>query len=173
MKKAIPFLLIGVLSIGLVIVSAQAHAEGEQEGTRKNVEASKQAANAAAAMVPVPVITHFNERQTISKWAQRWDKPQIPCYVYLFSYGNCIGYFISNGKPAASTSYLTPETKVIYNSGATGNEELPDIDGCYGTNNPGIRFFTASGSAVEAAGFQYIYSDTKLELNVPEIKFGK
>jgi hypothetical protein len=166
---AVVFAFIGFFSVSHVM------AYGEQEsGSSRNASASRQNASASANTVPVPVVTHFNERNTISKWVGTWDRPNIPCYVYIFSYGNCIGYFISNGKPAATTSYLTPEYIEEYysfGSGGIKNVQMPDVDGTYGTNNPGIRFFTAAGAAVEASGFQYIYSDVKLELNVPEFKF--
>jgi hypothetical protein len=154
-------------------VCIAARAEGERE-VNNNRQTAQNMEKQSASMIPVPVVTHFNERTTISNWVKRWDRPNIPCYVYLFSYGNCIGYFISNGKPASTQSYLTPEYMEDTNgSWGVTNKQMPDVDGTYGNNNPGIRFFTATGSAVEAAGFQYIYSDTKLELNVPEIKFGK
>jgi hypothetical protein len=83
--------------------------------------------------------------------------------VYLISYGNIIGYYVSDGKPASTGSFLTPEYR------SYTEEQLPDVDGTYGTNNPGIRFFTASGIAVEWAGSgtSYIYSDVPLKLNVP------
>lgn len=43
--------------------------------------------------------------------------------------------------------------------------QSPDIDGTYGDNNPGIRFFTASGIAVEWAGdgASYLYSDAPID----------
>ena len=46
-----------------------------------------------------------------------------------------------------------------------------DLDGTYGSNNVGIRFFTASGVAVEWAGSgaSYLFSNAKLPLNVPEL----
>jgi hypothetical protein len=99
-----------------------------------------------------------------------WDRPSATCYVYLISYGNIIGYYVSDGKPASTGSFLTPEYREEYvSNGGIRNIQLPDIDGTYGTNNPGIRFFTASGIAVEWAGSgaSYIYSDVPLKLNVP------
>lgn len=77
--------------------------------------------------------------------------------------------YVSDGKPASTGSYLTPEYREEVYGGVTRNIQLPDIDGTYGTNNPGIRFFTASGIAVEWAGSgaSYIYSDVPLKLNVP------
>jgi len=125
----------------------------------------------AQSKVPVPDITYFQERSTISKWAKHWDKPDQPCYVYLFIPGvkESIGYYVSNGRPASTKSYLTPTYREEYGyNGAVKNIELPDIDGTYGDNNSGIRFFTASGIAVEFAGnVSYIFSDKPLPMNVP------
>lgn len=122
---------------------------------------------------PAPVVSYFQERRTIAKWTKRWDAPSIPCFVYLISYGNIIGYYVSDGKPASTRSYLTPETQTVradlgeYNGDV--QVEAPDIDGTYGQNNPGIRFFTAEGTAVEWAGEGacYLYSDALLPLKVP------
>ena len=132
--------------------------------------ASTRAQVAAQASVVIPDLTYFQERRTIAKWAEHWDKPSAACYIYLISYGNIIGYYVSDGKPASTYSYLTPEY-LEESRGGNGiyNVQLPDIDGCYGSNNPGIRFFTASGIAVEWGGAtaSYLYSDVPLNINVP------
>lgn len=122
---------------------------------------------------PAPVVSYFQERRTIANWTERWDAPSIPCFVYLISYGNVIGYFVSDGKPASTRSYLTPETQTVRaDMGEYDGDvqvEAPDIDGTYGENNPGIRFFTAQGTAVEWGGFGacYLYSDSILPIKVP------
>jgi len=86
----------------------------------------------------------------------------------LISYGQFIGYYVSDGKSVSTQSYLIPEDRTEY-SGSTIVRQAQDIDGTYGTNNAGIRFFTASGIAVEYGGtnFSYLYSDAKLDINVP------
>jgi len=139
----------------------------EAYAARKKEQAGmKDTKVSAMAATPIPAITHFQERKTIAKWAERWDKPSVPCYVYIVSYGTILGYYVSDGKPSSTRSYLFPEWE-SYN----GNFALPtsDIDGTYGENNPGIRFFTSSGIAVEwgGSGASYIYSDAPLKLNVP------
>jgi hypothetical protein len=136
------------------------------------LEANRQSAlaqEAAQSSVPIPQVSFFQERRTIDKWVKHWDRPSAACYVYLISYGNIIGYYVSDGKPASTGSLLTPEYREEIYGGTTRNIQLPDIDGTYGTNNPGIRFFTASGIAVEWAGSgaSYIYSDVPLKINVP------
>jgi hypothetical protein len=169
MKKVIVLLLAVVFLFGIgFTTSAQG---GIEDDVRK--EANRQATlaqEAAQARVPVPQVSYFQERRTIGRWASHWDRPSAACYVYLISYGTIIGYYVSDGKPASTGSLLTPEYREEYvSSGGMRNIQLPDIDGTYGTNNPGIRFFTASGIAVEwgGSGASYIYSDIPLKLNVP------
>lgn len=133
-------------------------AENKQESTMQ------QAVNT----VEIPTVSYFQERRTIAKWAKRWDKPSIATYVYLLSYGNIIGYYIADGKPASTRSYLMPE-EAYYANGAVLS--TADIDGTYGENNVGIRFFTAEGTAVEwgGNGATYLYSDAPLPINVPKL----
>ena len=145
----------------------------EQEKSKKEeTMAAKEASEKAISSIPVPQIRNFVERKTLVQWAQRWDKPSVVTYLYLFAYGNCIGYYVCNGKPAATTNYLVPEYKEEYvGNGGVANSQTMDLDGTYGANNPGIRFFTAAGTAVEWAGqgASYLYSDAPLPLNVPKL----
>lgn len=112
----------------------------------------------ATQVVPIPIVSYFQERRTIAKWTSRWDKPSVVTYVYLVSFGKVLGYYVADGKPASTRSYLMPEEKGSSNGYTLST---PDIDGTWGDNNPGIRFFTAQGVAVEWAGdgASYLYSD--------------
>lgn len=139
-------------------------------------KASEVSAKTAVSTVEVPVLSYFQERRTIAKWAQRFDKPGVITYVYLLSHGNFIGYYVVDGKPASTRSYLTPEQ--TFKSGVDVGDsygevlvEAPDVDGCYGDNNPGIRFFTAEGVAVEwgGAGADYLFSDQPLPISAPKL----
>lgn len=146
--------------------------------------AQAQMAEQAATAVPIPTVSYFQEKRTIAKWAERWDKPSVPTYVYLVSFGKIIGYYVADGKPASTRSYLMPEeayqkmtygdNRASYNWNVT---QAPDIDGTYGENNPGIRFFTAEGVAVEWAGdgASYLYSDAPIDFGyfVPRLNTGK
>lgn len=122
----------------------------------------------ANSSVPIPSVSYFQERKTIAKWTERWNKPSVPTYVYLVSFGKILGYYVADGKPASTRSYLVPEEQVVSNGAVVG---APDIDGTYGNNNPGIRFFTAEGIAVEWAGdgASYLYSDAPLPFDVPKL----
>jgi hypothetical protein len=160
--------IIGIIALSFLLVSCDdtAASPARKEASRQSSEAQI----AAQQAVTVPDVRYFQERRTIAKWAEHWDKPSAACYVYLVSYGTIIGYYVSDGKPASTGSVLTPEyTQSYYANGGVVEQQRPDIDGTYGTNNPGIRFFTASGIAVEWAGSgaSYIYSDVPLKLSVP------
>lgn len=131
-------------------------------------------ANALSAY-PVPNVQNFLERKTVSEWVKRWDKPSILTYCYVFIGQNCIGYFITNGKPASSQSYLIPEDYVEKDRGQYGGgnvtRQAPDLDGTYGSNNAGYRFFLANGTAVECSGTMVscVYADAPLSIKVPQI----
>lgn len=138
---------------------------------QKEREAQKRNIETAQAHIPIPQVSYYQERRTISKWAKRWDKPNLPCYVYLVSYGKVIGYYVTDGKPSSTRSYILPEYEHHCKAQTSCLVPTADIDGTYGENNPGIRFFTAEGTAVEwgGAGATYIYSDAPLPLNVPKL----
>jgi len=166
--KKIVFLVLVVVALFAsceVVSSARKIAEKAQEAT----------ARTAAVAVPIPTVSYFQEKRTIAKWAERWDKPSVPTYVYLVSFGKILGYYVADGKPASTRSYLMPEDEVHYSSNGNFSTSAPDIDGTYGDNNPGIRFFTAEGVAVEWAGdgASYLYSDAPLPFDVPRLNPSK
>lgn len=170
MKKVIMIILVLVFAFGLYALGETD--TNKTDTLKKNSENIYATSVAADAAVPVPKISFFVERKTLAQWAERWDKPSIVTYLYLFCYGNCIGYYVCNGKPAATTNYLVPEYQSRYmGEGGVAEDQTMDLDGTYGANNPGIRFFTASGIAVEWAGSgaTYLYSDAPLPLNVPKL----
>lgn len=154
-------------------------AEGSYDTTTTETEniASVTAATAFR-QIPIPAMQYFVERKTVVEWYKRWDKPSVITYVYLVSHGNVLGYYVCNGKPASTGSFLSPEYVQEYyrwGNGGVIEKQQQDLDGTFGTNNPGIRFFTAEGTAVEWAGSgaSYIYSDAPLPLNVPKLNVSK
>lgn len=161
--------------LALMIMGTMCFAGGTQDASSKTRQAAYDAQQNAFVQNPVPNVQYFTERKTISEWVKRWDKPSVITYVYLVSYGNVLGYYVCNGKPASTQSYLIPEETVDYRSCGGHVMQAPDLDGTYGSNNPGIRFFTAEGTAVEWAGSgaSYIYSDAPLPLNVPKLNVTK
>ena len=154
------------------IVASMLFGCDEPSAKSKEIQQQRRVIETAQANIPIPQVSYYQERRTIAKWAMRWDKPNVPCYVYLVSYGKVIGYYVTDGKPACTRNYILPEYKHNdHGSWGCCLEPTADLDGTYGDNNPGIRFFTAEGTAVEwgGQGATYIYSDAPLPLNVPKL----
>jgi len=173
MKHANKIYAILVVMIALtVLATTPIFALGAAEQQYRDTKQAQLETQAKSQLdVPIPEVQYFQERRTIAKWTERWDAPNIPTFVYLVSYGNIIGYYVADGKPASTQSYLLPEEKVYSSSYGNLALQAQDLDGTYGSNNAGIRFFTAEGTAVEwgGSGASYIYSDAPLPLNVPKL----
>lgn len=95
-----------------LFVSCEMSQEGLNRQQTKQDQINVQAR--ALAVQLVPDVSYFLERKTVAKWTERWDKPSVVCYVYLISQGQFIGYYISDGKPVSTQSYLIPEDKIEY-----------------------------------------------------------
>lgn len=174
MKKKISVLLVSLVAVFLCMGVDDCDGKtGRNMAVKKQEEMIK----AAESTIPVPTVSYFQEKRTITKWAERWDKPSVPSYVYLISFGKVLGYYVADGKPASTRSYIMPEDQIIGYGENRVVTSAPDIDGTYGDNNPGIRFFTAEGVAVEWAGdgASYLYSDALIDFGyeVPRLKIRK
>lgn len=169
LKRIVTIALIAVLTTSLFAMGDSEAMDNRKSTSEAMIDSETKALNA----VPIPNVSYFNERRTIAEWSKRWDKPSVVTYVYLISYGNILGYYVCNGKPASIQSYLLPETARVRTSSVENSydREVMDIDGTYGTLNYGIRFFTAEGTAVEWGGMgaTYLYSDAPLPINVPKL----
>ena len=170
MKRVVSIVLI--IAMAAVLFAGGIEESDQRKNSRVTSEAMTDSESQALRVVPIPEVSYFNERKTIAEWTKRWDKPSVVTYVYLISYGNILGYYVCNGKPASIQSYLVPETTMDRASSVGYHDkEVMDIDGTYGTLNYGIRFFTAEGTAVEWGGMgaTYLYSDAPLPINVPKL----
>lgn len=173
-----------VLFVILLVLSSSIFASGwgdlfstQPTASREQSSAQKENLDSAVTAFPTPRVKNFVERKTITEWTKRWDKTSVVTYCYVFIGSTPIGYFVTNGKPASTQSYLIPESRCEdgHDLGDSYGEmivESPDLDGCYGSNNPGYRFFLANGTAVECSGtmVSMIYSDAPLNLKCPIIE---
>lgn len=145
---------------------------GIDSTAHKTDKTAEESASRAMSSVEIPVIKNFQERKMVAKWYKTWDTPSVMTYIYIVSYGTVLGYYVCNGKPISTQSYLIPEDySEFHSNGGTVIRQAQDLDGTYGSNNPGIRFFTASGIAVEwgGSGASYLFSNAKLPLSVPKL----
>ena len=105
-------------------------------------------------------------------------------YIILFGEnGAIINKFVVDGKVSSLGSYLFPAYRdtdyrgrtpssdwsawadsSVYSDGSVFTEEIPGIDGAYGSNVSGIFFFTIDGKYIEWTG-DYLYSDIPFEVD--------
>lgn len=167
--------LLCLIAVIAIFFSSCGYVEASPSASVQQEQAQKQNLTSAVTAYPTPSVQNFVERKTITEWTKRWDKPSVVTYCYVFIGSAPIGYFVTNGKPASTQSYLIPETVAEYHDLGEGYGDMlvesPDLDGCYGANNPGYRFFLANGTAVECSGamVSMIYSDAPLSLKCPLI----
>lgn len=143
--------------------------------TRDDINKTQEVGNTLAKNQPTPTDFEYSlERYNLIRrayWvngqkekAKAVARPaEIPLgYAVLFTEsGNVIGQFTVDGKVSSLNSYLTPS--MLY--GSSYNEELPDVDGSYGSNDAdGVFFFTPQWQYIEWTGI-YIYSDTPFKIS--------
>jgi hypothetical protein len=106
------------------------------------------------------------EKQNLTKRKALQENSNQIGYVYMVSFGKPWGYYVIKGKVSNSGSQLTPEQDIIcrYSNTCT-TVDGPQDDGTYGSGDPGIFFFTASGNYVETS-LDYVYSAQPLEVEV-------
>lgn len=112
------------------------------------------------------------EKRNLADKAKREEDPDATRYLYLYSFGQPMGYYITKGKISSSGSQRTPEQDNMWTC-KTSHGCQPIIvdgakdDGSYGSGDPGIFFFLANGQMVETT-FDYIISDAPMAaVNVP------
>lgn len=109
--------------------------------------------------------------QNLKERLKREEDPNAIRYLYLMSFGDIIGYYVTKGKISSSAGQLAPEEDLIKPwNGASDlyNVDSAKDDGTYGVGDPGIFFFTTDGVMVETS-LDYIQSDAPLAIDVPRL----
>jgi len=152
-RKTIAVIAAGALAIGL----AGCGASGDWE-ERENQQDQTTLKNSLG-------IQNLKER------LKREEDPNAIRYLYLMSFGDIIGYYVTKGKISSSAGQLAPEQDLIkpWNSSSElYNVDSAKDDGTYGVGDPGIFFFTTDGVMVETS-LDYIQSDAPLAVDVPRL----
>ena len=181
MKKILAVILILVMAASFTACSV------DESGSRKDTEATMDAANTLQSNQPTPTDINYSlERYNLIRrtyWVngQREKANALPCeiekplgYIVLFGEsGVIVGSFVVDGKVSSLNSFLTPDSeyyeKVYGGSSTATNKWLADVDGSYGENDAGIFFFTPDGKYVEWTG-TYLYSDIPFEIKDSVLK---
>ncbi|PRB01805.1 hypothetical protein CQ047_18275 [Microbacterium sp. MYb72] len=109
--------------------------------------------------------------QNLKERLKREEDPNAIRYLYLMSFGDIIGYYVTKGKISSSAGQLAPEEDLI--KPWNGSSDLYNVDsakddGTYGVGDPGIFFFTTDGVMVETS-LDYIQSDAPLAIDAPRL----
>jgi len=115
------------------------------------------------------------EKKNLAAKKEREENPNAVRFVYLYTFGQPMGYYVTKGKISSSGSQRTPEQDVLHTCGGTsGNYGCSAVvtdgakdDGSYGAGDPGIFFFLADGTMIETS-FDYLIADKPIQaVNVP------
>lgn len=112
------------------------------------------------------------EKRNLEEKRKREENPDTTRYLYLYSFGQPMGYYITKGKISSSGSQRTPEQDIHWTCKTNYTctpvvVDGPKDDGSYGQGDPGIFGFLASGQMFETS-FDYIISDAPITtVNVP------
>jgi hypothetical protein len=126
----------------------------------------------AAVPYPAAELNDSLERRNLAERLRRTNQPNKIGYVYLLSFsGQPLGYYTIKGKVSNTDSQMTTSDLVVskcHSSSGCNDVTVPapGDDGSYGSNEPGIFFFTTENAFV-TTNLNYLYADQPLPLNVP------
>jgi len=126
---------------------------------------------AAAREAAQKASTNTGESQEIKNLKRKKeleDNPNTIRYLYLYSFGNPIGYYITKGKISSNGSQIGPELEVLRELSGNPVVDSPQDDGSFGDGDPGIFFFTVDG-AMAVTNFDYLQFDHPTNVNVPQL----
>ena len=154
---------IAALGLALVAVfglSANACGPTAEETARNEVQAQKSQGETL-------------EKRNLEEKRKREEDPNAVGYLYLYSFGQPMGYYIVKGKISSNGSQRTPEQDNMWTCRGSSGECAAVVldgaqdDGSYGASDPGIFFFLADGTNV-VTSFDYLQTDKPITgVNVP------
>lgn len=111
------------------------------------------------------------EKKNLEEKRKREENPDSIRYLYLYSYGQPMGYYITKGKVSSNGSQRTPEQDNMWTCRASECAAIvvdgAQDDGSYGGAEPGVFFFLADGTMVVTT-FDYVQTDRPIVgVNVP------
>ena len=170
--------VLGVLAVIAVVIALSAGAcdppapKETAQTTGQKLTENAFANQQAAVPYPATQLRNSAERQNLRKRLLITNDPNLTGYLYLFSFGKPIGYYVVKGKVSSTDSQMTTSTTVERHNGDRGGNiayPAPGDDGSYGANENGIFFFTSSGEFV-TTNLDYIWSDKPLPIDVPLLR---
>lgn len=168
MRKLIKVLLATALVFSLTAC------DNKPSSREVNMKQQEDVMTRATRAVPVPQVNNFLAREAVAKQVKRLDEKGKLFYVYVTSpMGQIMGYYVSNTRPVATCSLLTPPEEQKYNGNGANVLKTPGLGGTYSPNAScgGSFFFDAETDAyIEISGLSYFVSDQPLSLKAEPIK---
>ena len=165
--------LIGVVSMAALALSLTA-CDIEASSRDVNMRQQEDVMTRATKAVPVPQVNNFLAREAVAKQVKRLDEKGKLFYVYVTTpMGQIMGYYVSNTRPVATCSLLTPPEEQEGNGNGANVMKTPGLGGTYSPNPScgGVFFFDAETDAyIEISGLSYFVSDQPLALKAEPIK---
>lgn len=165
MRRTLTYIL---AALSLLIIMGQSSCESRSRADRDRQE---QIVDRARSQNPIPDLQHSQTYDSVVKWLRRWDSPDKVSYVYILAdNGQIIGYYVAQGRPVSTCTFLTnPQTEY----GSSGRVALPApaLDGTYYGNcgESSVFFFTAETDAfIEVGGLNYFVTDQPLGIEAQE-----
>lgn len=160
-KAAWKKIIAGVLALLSIFVLTACTGQTAEEKARNEVQSQKAQGDTL-------------EKKNLELKRQREEDPNAVRYLYLSSFGQDKGYYITKGKISSSGSQRTPEQDNMWTCRANTSSDCAAIvvdgakdDGSYGSGDPGIFFFLAGGQMVET-NYDFLISDKPITaVNVP------
>lgn len=158
-KKRLFGIIALALSGALVLTAGACSSETAEEVARNEAQSQKATGETL-------------EKKNLELKRQREEDPNAIRYLYLYSFGQPMGYYVTKGKISSSGSQRTPEQDNMWT--CKNNHGCQPIvvdgakdDGSYGSGDPGVFFFLADGTMIET-NFDYLLADKPITaVNVP------
>lgn len=153
--------IIGLVISGAVLTMGASSCGPTEEETKRNELQSQKSTGETL------------EKKNLELKRQREEDPNAVRYLYLYSFGEPMGYYVTKGKISSSGSQRTPEQDNMWTCRGSGGDCAAIVvdgakdDGSYGAGDPGIFFFLADGTMIET-NFDYLQADKPIAaVNVP------
>lgn len=173
MKRLKLAVVAAVVVVALVVVAAAM--AGKPNWWSDQEHLSDRIAQQQITSVPYPeaAMRDSLERRNLRERLLRFNKAQKVGYVYIMSFGKFVGYYVIKGKLSSTQSQMTNTTQT-WDSGHDKDDAVVGSigdDGSFGSNeggDKGVFFFTSNGTMVETT-LDWVYSDTPLNIDVPNL----
>lgn len=175
--------IFGILTLSSIAFLAACN-DREQSSQERGSATQEQNMQRAMDAIPVPQVTQYTTRETVSRWIEQSNEPDQTHYVYVMLPGvGFIGYYVADSAIVNICTSLTPPQRLErmspHNKGSSVSYtdvlvSSPGLDGVYygeaGCDQ--YYFFDAeTGAKIEMGGQMAFFTSTvPLVMDVPRLQ---